>query len=70
MLAVAFNGLARRRIRGTPTPGAELASLTASLRGLADALDAFNNYPPGTFLNEDDVRRVAEQEQAHDKDTR
>jgi transcriptional regulator with XRE-family HTH domain len=70
MLAVAFNGLARRRMRGAPTAGAELASLTASLRGLADALDAFNNYAPGTFLSEDDIRRVAERKQTRNEDTR
>src|SRR5581483_4708910 len=69
-LAVAFNGLARRRMRGAPTPGADLASLTSSLRGLADALDAFNNYAPGTFLDEDDVRRVAERQQRRDQDKR
>ena len=70
MLAVAFNGLARQRMRGAPTPGAELASLTASLRGLADALDAFNNYAPGTFLGEGDIRRVAERNQPRNQDKR
>lgn len=55
MLAVAFNGLARRRIRGAPAPGEDVTALAASLRGLADALDAFNNYRPGTFLALDDI---------------
>jgi hypothetical protein len=50
MLAVAFNGLARRRMRGAIQPGEEVQALAASLRGLADALTAFDNYKPGTFL--------------------
>ena len=55
MLAVAFNGLARRRMRGAQLPGEELQTLAASLRGLADALEAFNNYRPGTFLALDEI---------------
>ena len=50
LLAVAFNGLARRRMRGSIQPGDEVQALAASLRGLADALTAFDNYRPGTFL--------------------
>ncbi|MGH9284996.1 MAG: hypothetical protein ACRD0M_04860, partial [Acidimicrobiales bacterium] len=57
MLAVAFNGLARRKMRGSMQPGEEVGSLAQSLRGLADALDAFNNYRPGTFLDADEVKR-------------
>jgi transcriptional regulator with XRE-family HTH domain len=53
MLAVAFAGLARKRMRGSMRPGEEVASLAQSLRGLADALDAFNNYRPGTFFAEE-----------------
>lgn len=53
MLAVAFAGLARRRMRGSMRPGEEVASLAQGLRGLADALDAFNNYRPGTFFAEE-----------------
>ncbi|MGH9188996.1 MAG: hypothetical protein ACRD0Q_03025 [Acidimicrobiales bacterium] len=34
----------------------EVSSLAASLRGLADALDAFNNYRPGTFFDSDEVQ--------------
>ena len=55
MLAVAFNGLARRRMRGSLQPGEEMQSLVASLRGLADALETFNNYRPGTFLALDEI---------------
>lgn len=55
MLAVAFNGLARRRMRGSLQPSEEVQTLVASLRGLADALDAFNNYRPGTFLALDEL---------------
>jgi transcriptional regulator with XRE-family HTH domain len=70
LMAVAFNGLARRRLRGAPVAGAELASFTASLRGLADALDAFNNYAPGTFLAEDDIRRLAQSKPTKDRTER
>ncbi|MDP9418593.1 MAG: hypothetical protein M3P53_00240, partial [Actinomycetota bacterium] len=56
MLAVAFNGLARRRMRGSLRPGEEVASLAANLRGLADALEAFDNYRPGTFFDREEVR--------------
>lgn len=55
MLAVAFNGLARRKMRGSLQPGEEVDTLVASLRGLADALEAFNNYRPGTFLALDEI---------------
>ena len=55
MLAVAFNGLARRRMRGSFQPGEEVETLVASLRGLADALEAFNNYRPGSFLALDEI---------------
>jgi hypothetical protein len=55
MLAVAFNGLARRHMRGSMRPGEEVEALAASLRGLADALTAFDSYRPGTFLALDEV---------------
>ena len=70
MLAVAFNGLARRRTRGAPTPGSDLGSFTKSLRGLADALDAFNDYAPGTFLAEEDIQRVTADKRAKDEKRR
>ena len=56
MLAVAFNGLARRRMRGSKRPGEDVGALAANLRGLADALEAFDNYRPGTFFDADEVR--------------
>jgi len=58
MLAVAFNGLARRRMRGAPLPGQEVAALASNLRGLADALDAFNNDSPGAFFDADAIRKL------------
>jgi transcriptional regulator with XRE-family HTH domain len=66
MLAVAFNGLARRRLRGAPQPGDDVATLAASLRGLADALDAFGNYRPGQFLALDDILAVADVDRVTD----
>ncbi|HSH58123.1 MAG TPA: helix-turn-helix transcriptional regulator [Acidimicrobiales bacterium] len=60
MLAVAFNGLARRRMRGSLRPGEEVASLAANLRGLADALEAFDNYRPGTFFDAEELRRIGD----------
>ena len=59
MLAVAFNGLARRRMKGAQRRGDELMTFAENLRGLADALEAFNNYRPGTFLSGQEVEDVA-----------
>ena len=56
MLALAFHGLARRRMRGSMIPGEEVATFADNLRGLANALEAFNNYQPGTFLDADRIR--------------
>jgi transcriptional regulator with XRE-family HTH domain len=56
MLAVAFSGLARRRVRGAIQPGEDVSSVVDSLRGLADVLEAFANYRPGTFFDADEVR--------------
>ena len=61
VLAAVFHGLAARRMRGTPSPGSGVASLAEGLRELAGALDAFNNYPPRTFIDEGTVARVAKQ---------
>lgn len=58
LLAVAFNGLARRRMRGAPLPGQEVAALASNLRGLADALDAFNNDSPGAFFDAAAIRKL------------
>lgn len=51
VLAAAFHGLAARRMRGAPRRGDDVATFAENLRGLADALNAFNNYRPGTFLD-------------------
>lgn len=56
---MAFNGLARRRMRGAKRPGEDVATFAQNLRGLADALEAFNNYRPGTFLAGDEVKELA-----------
>jgi transcriptional regulator with XRE-family HTH domain len=63
MLAVAFNGLARRRVRGATRPGEDVSSVVESLRGLADSLEAFANHSPGTFLDAQEVRHMAEREE-------
>lgn len=65
MLAVAFNGLARRNMKGSIQPGTDVATMAANLRGLADALDAFDSYRPGTYFDADELRRkVAGSEEA------
>jgi transcriptional regulator with XRE-family HTH domain len=64
VLAAVFHGLAARRMRGAPRPDDELtndvAAFADNLRGLADALTAFNNYRPGEFVDERVVAEVAE----------
>jgi hypothetical protein len=65
MLAVAFNGLARRNMKGSIQPGTDVAKMAANLRGLADALDAFDSCRPGTYFDADELRRkVAGSEEA------
>jgi transcriptional regulator with XRE-family HTH domain len=59
VLAAAFHGLAARRMRGAPRPGEDLATFAANLRGLADALVAFDNYRPGEFIDGDVVDEIA-----------
>ncbi len=48
-VAAVFHGLAARRMRGAPHPGDDVTTFANNLRGLADALTAFNNYRPGEF---------------------
>lgn len=60
VLAAVFHGLAARRMRGAPHPGDDVSTFANNLRGLADALTAFNNYRPGEFINERVVAEVAE----------
>jgi transcriptional regulator with XRE-family HTH domain len=60
VLAAVFHGLAARRMRGASQPGADVETFANNLRGLADALIAFNNYRPGEFVDEQVVAEVAE----------
>jgi transcriptional regulator with XRE-family HTH domain len=57
VLAIAFNGMARRHIRGS-FAGRDLQELASNLRRLADAFEAFDTYPPGTFFDPDTLREV------------
>jgi transcriptional regulator with XRE-family HTH domain len=67
VLAAAFHGLAARRMRGAPQPGDDLETFAANLRGLADALTAFNSYRPGEFVDEQVVAEIAgRRRQGHD----
>lgn len=61
VLASVFHGLAARRVRGAKQPGDDLTTFIDNLRGLADALTAFNNYPPRAFIDERVVEELAEQ---------
>jgi len=61
VLAAVFHGLAARRMRGASPPGDDVETFANNLRGLADALVAFNNYRPGEFVDERVVAEVAEQ---------
>jgi hypothetical protein len=47
-----------------------VAAFADNLRGLADALTAFNNYRPGAFIDEDVVGEVAEQRHQRDQQRR
>lgn len=58
MLAVAFNGMARRHIRGS-FAGKDLQELASNLRRLADAFEAFDGYAPGAFFDTETLRRMA-----------
>lgn len=44
-----------------------MAAFANNLRGLADALTAFNNCRPGAFIDEDVVGEVAEQRPQRDQ---
>jgi len=59
VLAAAFHGLAARRMRGAQQPGEEVAKFAENLRGLADALVAFNNYKPGAFVDDSVAHDIA-----------
>ena len=61
VLAAVFHGLAARRMRGASQPGDDVETFANNLRGLADALIAFNNYRPGEFVDDQVVAEVAEE---------
>jgi transcriptional regulator with XRE-family HTH domain len=67
VLAAVFHGLAARRIRGAKRPGDDVATFADNLRGLADALTAFNNYRPGEFVDEQVVAEVADKRQQRER---
>lgn len=59
ILAAALNGVVRRRLRGSAILAKDREKPAETLRALADVLDAFENYPPGTFFDSDELREVA-----------
>ncbi|MGI8702316.1 MAG: helix-turn-helix domain-containing protein [Nocardioidaceae bacterium] len=67
VLASVFHGLAARRVQGAKQPGADLTTFIENLRGLADALTAFNNYPPRAFIDERVVEDVAKQRRKRER---
>ena len=67
MLAVAFNGMARRHIRGSFV-GRDLESLASNLRRLADAFEAFDASAPGTFFDTQTLRDIADSTAADEDD--
>ena len=54
-------------MRGAKRPGEDLSTFIDNLRGLADALAAFNNYRPGAFVADDVVLDVADQRQRRER---
>jgi len=67
VLAAVFHGLAVRRIRGAKRPGDDLVTFANNLRGLADALIAFNGYRPGEFIDERVVAEVADKRRQRER---
>jgi hypothetical protein len=59
--------LAARRMRGARQPGEDVARFADNLRGLADALTAFNNYQPGEFVDERVVAQIAEERREQER---
>ena len=66
VLALAFHGLARLRVRGSVPPGKELEQLISNLRGVADALEAFDSYPASTLYDAEMLRELARQKRPKD----
>ncbi len=67
VLVAVFHGLAARRIRGAKHPGDDVATFAENLRGLADALTAFNDYRPGAFIDEGVVTDVADKRRQRER---
>ncbi|MGH9164645.1 MAG: helix-turn-helix domain-containing protein [Acidimicrobiales bacterium] len=67
VLAAVFHGLAARHMRGAHHPGDDVAKFAENLRGLADALTAFNNYRPGEFIDDQVVAEVAAARQRRER---
>jgi transcriptional regulator with XRE-family HTH domain len=67
VLAAVFHGLAARGMRGARQPGEDVARFAANLRGLADALTAFNNYQPGEFVDKGVVAEIAEERRQQER---
>ncbi len=59
VMAAVFHGLAARRMRGAPRPGDDVATFVENLRGLADAIVAFDSYRPGAFIDDEVVDGIA-----------
>lgn len=57
MQALAFNRLLRRYMRGARPNLAQV--LAANLRKLADAVEAFDTDPPGTYFDPVELRDLA-----------
>lgn len=68
ILAVAFNGMVRRRVRGAIGPGDALEVMISNLRRLADALEAFDNYPPSAFFDTPTLREFARRRRPSDSE--
>lgn len=66
ILALAFHGLARLRVRGSVPPGKELEQLISNLRGVADALEAFDKYPASALYDAEMLRELARRKRPED----
>jgi len=68
MLAVAFNGLARRNFRGSIVPGEELGVMILNLRRLADALETLNTSTPGAPFDTETLREMYAPDEPHSEE--
>lgn len=58
MLALAFNGMARKHIRAS-FAGKNLQEVATNLRRLADAIEMFDSRAPGAFFDTETLRKMA-----------